>query len=134
MQWTVSFGRFDINTAVMTLSSFRVKSRKGHMDRVKRIYSFLAKFKHAAIRIRIEELDMTGLPIQAFNWEEFIYGKVKELLPTDAPKPLRKHVLTISYHDANLFHNVITGRSMTAILHFLNKTPIDWYSKKQATA
>jgi hypothetical protein len=22
---------------------------------------------------------------------------------------------------------------MTGILHFMNKTPIDWYSKKQAT-
>jgi hypothetical protein len=28
---------------------------------------------------------------------------------------------------------MVTGRSVTAILHFLNQTPIDWYSKKQAT-
>ena len=35
--------------------------------------------------------------------------------------------------DANLFHDVITGRSVTAVLHLINKTPIDWYSKKQAT-
>ena len=26
-----------------------------------------------------------------------------------------------------------TGRSVTGILHFFNKTPIDWFSKKQAT-
>jgi hypothetical protein len=37
------------------------------------------------------------------------------------------------YQDANLYHDIITGRSVTAILHFLNKFPIDWYSKKQAT-
>ena len=30
-------------------------------------------------------------------------------------------------------HNVVTGRSVTGILHLLNKTPIDWYSKKQST-
>ena len=41
--------------------------------------------------------------------------------------------MTISYHDANLFHIVITRRSVTGIFHFLNKTPIDLYSKKQAT-
>jgi hypothetical protein len=35
--------------------------------------------------------------------------------------------------DANLYHNVLTGRSVTGVLHFLNGTPIDWYSKKQAT-
>jgi hypothetical protein len=27
----------------------------------------------------------------------------------------------------------MTGRSVTGILHFLNKTTIDWYSKTQAT-
>jgi hypothetical protein len=37
------------------------------------------------------------------------------------------------YQDVNLYHDIITGRSVTAILHFLNKFPIDWYSKKQAT-
>jgi hypothetical protein len=39
------------------------------------------------------------------------------------------------YVDANLFHGLITGRSVTGILHLVNKTPIDWYvySKKQAT-
>ena len=56
-----------------------------------------------------------------------------ELTPEDAPTLLRKHVITISYHDANLFHNVITGRSVTGVLHMLNKTPIDWHSKKQST-
>ena len=32
-----------------------------------------------------------------------------------------------------MFHDWVTGRSVTGILHFLNKTPIDWYAKKQAT-
>ena len=30
-------------------------------------------------------------------------------------------------------HDVIMGRSVTGILHLANKTPIDWYSKKQST-
>ena len=32
MQWAVSIGRLDITTAVMTLSSFRVAPRKGHLE------------------------------------------------------------------------------------------------------
>jgi hypothetical protein len=28
---------------------------------------------------------------------------------------------------------MLTGHSVTGILHLMNKTPIDWYSKKQAT-
>ena len=35
--------------------------------------------------------------------------------------------------DANLFHDALSGRSVTGILHMMNATPIDWYSKKQAT-
>jgi hypothetical protein len=62
-----------------------------------------------------------------------IYGSTKEDTPIDAPTPLGKHVVTISYVDANLLHCLITGRSVTGILHFLNGTPIDWYSKKMAT-
>jgi hypothetical protein len=35
--------------------------------------------------------------------------------------------------DANLFHDALTGRSVTGILHLVNATPVEWYSKKQAT-
>ena len=36
--------------------------------------------------------------------------------------------------DANLNHCLATGKSLTGCLHFVNKAPVDWYSKKkQAT-
>ena len=38
-----------------------------------------------------------------------------------------------TYVNANLYHDLISGRSVTGILHFVNGTPIDWYSKRQAT-
>ena len=41
--------------------------------------------------------------------------------------------MTISYHDTNLFHNFITRRSVTGVIHVLNKNPIDCCSKKQST-
>ncbi|KAG7345262.1 reverse transcriptase RNA-dependent DNA polymerase [Nitzschia inconspicua] len=62
-----------------------------------------------------------------------IYGDVEEMLPHDAPKPLGKTVVLAHYVDANLYHDWITGRSVTGILSLLNQTPIDWYSKKQST-
>ena len=133
LQWAVSLRRLDITTAVMTMSSFRVEPREGHIERLKRIYGCLLRFKCGTIRIRPEEPDMSDLPERIYDWEESVYGKVSEVLPTDAPEPLGKFAVTISYHDANLYHNVLTGRSVTGILHLVNKTPIDWYSKKQAT-
>ena len=38
------------------------------------------------------------------------------------------------YDDANLYHDILTGRSVTRVLHFLNKNPIDCFPKKQATS
>jgi hypothetical protein len=54
-------------------------------------------------------------------------------MPHDAPTPLGKYVRITHFVDANLFHDKLTGRSVTGILDFINQTPIDWYSKKQAT-
>jgi hypothetical protein len=54
-------------------------------------------------------------------------------MPTDAPEPLGNFVTLTHYVDANLMHDIVTGRSVTGILHLVNKTPFDWYSKKQPT-
>ena len=133
LQWAVSIGRFDIHTAVMTLSGFRVAPRRGHLDRAKRVCGYLSKMKHAAIRIRTGEPDYSDIPNFEYDWAKSIYGDVKECKPHDAPKPLGKFVTLTHYVDANLMHDLTTGRSVTGILHLINKTPIDWYSKKQAT-
>jgi hypothetical protein len=39
-----------------------------------------------------------------------------------------------SFFDANLYHDMISGKSVTGILHLFNQTPIDWFSKLQSTA
>jgi hypothetical protein len=133
LQWLISIGRFDIMTAVMTMSAFRAAPRKGHLDRVKRIFGYVSKMRNAAIRFRTEEPDLSDLPVFEYDWSKSVYGEVKEVLPHDAPKALGKPVVSVHYVDANLMHCMATGKSVTGILHFLNKTPIDWYSKKQAT-
>jgi len=38
-----------------------------------------------------------------------------------------------SYFDANLYHDIISGKAVTGILHLFNQTPIDWFSKLQST-
>ena len=51
----------------------------------------------------------------------------------DIPKPLGKRVITTTFLDANLLHDIVTGKSVTAVLHFVNTTPTDWFLKRQAT-
>jgi hypothetical protein len=97
------------------------------------MYGYIAKMKHGGIRFRTHEPDFSNLPDQSFDWLRSVYGRVKEIKPTDAPKPLGKYVVTHSYVDANLMHDLVTGRALTGVLHFMNATPIDWYCKRQAT-
>ena len=88
--------------------------------------------KHATIHFRTHQIDYSDINDVEQDWYS-VYGNVTELLPNDAPTPLGKQVVLTHYVDANLFHDVLTGRSVTGILHMLNATPIDWFSKKQAT-
>ena len=94
----------------MTLESFRAETKNFYLNHCKIVISYLAKFKWATISIRTEEPYLSSMPTTPYDWEESTCGNAKELCPYDAPAPLEKHVLTISYHDANLFHNVTTRR------------------------
>jgi hypothetical protein len=131
MQWAISIGHFDIAVHVMTMSSFRASPRRGHLERVKHMVGYLSKFCFAELRILTEEPDFSDIEVAEYDWSKSVYGNVGEAVPKDAPEPLGKPVTTTHYQDANLYHDIITGRSVTAIFHFLNKFPINWYSKKQ---
>jgi hypothetical protein len=89
--------------------------------------------KEGRIRVLTNELDYSDYQDPEYNWSSSVYEDVKEIIPTDIPEPKGKYVTLSHYFDANLYHDMVTGRSVTAILHFLNQTPMDWYLKKQAT-
>jgi hypothetical protein len=110
---------------VMTLSGFRTTPRIGHLDRAKCVYGYLYKMKYAMIRDQTERARPTILIFRNRISTEVEF--------TNAPEPLGKYVTLTHYVDANLFHDIITGRFVTGILHLVNKTQIAWYYKKQAT-
>jgi hypothetical protein len=132
LQWAVTLGRIEIATAVMTMSSFRAAPRKGHLERLMRIFGFLRNFKGSSIKFRTGMPDYSMYPEDHYDWK-YVYGNVYEELPTDMPESRGKPVLITAFVDANLYHNKVTGRAVTGILMLLNKTPIDWYTKKQNT-
>ena len=133
LQWLISLGRFDIAVHVMSLSRFRAQPRKGHLDRAKRIVGYLLFLPDGAIRFRTGEPDFSYLKDQEYDWTRSVYSGACEQIPHDIPKPLGKHVQTTHYVDANLHHDLATGKAVTAVLHFLNQTPIDAYTKRQST-
>ena len=68
LQWLVTLGRFDIHSQVTTMSRFRAAPRQGHMDGLKRIYSYAIRTKDYTIRFRNDQPDYSFLPGQDFDW------------------------------------------------------------------
>ena len=66
----------------------------------------------------------------------YIWWGAKEEIPKDAPVPLGKPVVTTTYVEANLlvYYGMLTGKSVFGVLDVVNKTPTDWYAKKQGSA
>ena len=62
LQWLVSLGRFDIQTAVLSMLRFQAKPRIGHLGHVKQIYGYLASHDKGAIRVRTDIPDYLELP------------------------------------------------------------------------
>jgi hypothetical protein len=89
--------------------------------------------KEARILVLTNEPDYSDYQDPECNWSLSVYGDVKEIIPTDILEPKGNYVTLSHYFNANLYHDMVTGRSVTAIIHFLNQTLMDWYSKKQAT-
>ena len=131
LQWLVTLGRLDIATAVMSMSSFRAAPRIGHLHRLKRIFGYILKMKHATIRFRTSLPDHSQHCTTTYEWEKTFYRNAKELVASNIPKALGPKVVITTYVDANLCHDMLSGKSVTGIIHFLNKTPIHFYSKKQ---
>jgi hypothetical protein len=133
LQWTITLGRFDMGTSVMTMLGFWIAPREGHMKHLRRICGYLAHFSDGFMWIRMEKPDYSGLPDYDQDWLKSVYGNVKETLPKNCPEPRGKNICTTTCKDANLYHDMCAGRAATGVLHFINKMPINWYSRKQST-
>ena len=95
------------------------------------MHGYLAKIRNAVIRIRIEKPDYSDLLKFDYDWTRMVFGETEEYTCKDTSEPLEKEVVLTHFVDANLMHCMATRKSVTGILHMRNKTPIDWYSKKQ---
>ncbi|CAJ1964689.1 unnamed protein product [Cylindrotheca closterium] len=115
------------------MSSFRSTPRQGHLDQAKQICGYLLKMKNAAIRFQTGLPDYSDVTDPVYDWADSVYGCPTEQIPADAPTPLGKLVILTHYVDANLFHCMLTGRSVTGIVHLIIGSRIDAFSKKQAT-
>jgi hypothetical protein len=69
---------------------------------------------------------------QDATWKEF-YGDVQEEMPPNMPEPLGTPVCSLAMTDSDHASNVVTRRSHSGILIFINSALILAYCKKQNT-
>ena len=98
---------------------------------MKRIIGYICKFWHYKIRFQVDEPDYSNVSdIKNHGWEHTIYGKHLEDVPIDAsPLPLGKRIVLTHYFGASLMHDVLSGKAVTGVCTFYNKTPVDWFYK-----
>jgi hypothetical protein len=131
--WAVTLGRFDIQYATQMMSRFSMAPREGHLAAMKRVFGYLKKFPKGKIVVDPNYRDHSEFTVKSFdNWKDF-YPDACEELPPDMPTAFGKKARITVYVDADHAHDTVTRRSVTAILLFINNTPMQWYSKRQRT-
>ena len=132
-QWKISIGRFDTHIAFMSMLRYCNAPREGYLERVKRIYGYLCRFWHLKIRFQVDKPDYSNVPpIQDYDWGHIVYGKHEEDIAENLPDPLGKGIVLTHYFHASLMYDILSGKAVTGVCAFYNKTPIDWYYKQQA--
>ena len=135
LRWAVELGRVDMHHEVALMSQYSASPREGHMEAVYHIFAFLKT--HPRLNI---VLDPRPVPLDenAFSnvelsvWRDF-YGDMAEELPPKMPAPLGNTLDITGFVDSDHAGNVVTRRSHTGIINFLNNAPVIWFSKKQNT-
>jgi len=133
LRWAIELGRIDLAHIGATLAKFMATPRKGHMVAVLRIFACIKKYLKCQIVIDPHERDWSNLSWLSENWKEF-YPNVNEEMPINASKPAcGNSVQSNMFCDASHATNLMTRRSTTGIIIFLNGTPVTRYSKRQNT-
>ena len=135
LRWAVELGRVDIYVEVALLSQYLASPREGHLQAVYHIFSYLrrrpvAKMVFDPIDVSLDESAFHD--VETGGWYEY-YGHVSEELPPRMPVPLGKPVQMTCFVDSDHAGNLITRRSHTGIIIFVQNAPIIWYSKRQNT-
>ena len=63
LQWGITLVRFDVATAVMTMSKFQAAPRQGHLERVKLTCSHLCKHGTGCVRVQAGKPDLSDIPV-----------------------------------------------------------------------
>ncbi len=132
LRWAVEIARIDTSHSGATMARFMAAPRSGHLTGILRMFAYL-KF-HLRSKIVIDPFirDWSSKEWTQPDWKDF-YPDAQEIIPDNAPEPRGKPVQINLFVDASHATCLMSRRSTTGVIIFLNGTPIKWYSKRQNT-
>jgi hypothetical protein len=95
------------------LGRYSCAPRQGHLTHLRRIIGYLKKFPYGAIRFRTGIPDHSQHTLPNHEWLYTVYGDAGEELPSNMPPPKGKPIRTSTYKDANFYHDLTTGRTVS---------------------
>ena len=134
LRWAVELGRIDMFHEVSIMSQYQASPRIGHLEGLYHVFAYLknhldwGRIAYDPVLPPIDERAFAG----DIDWTDF-YGDVVEELPPKMPEPLGKAVTISAFVDANHAGNVVTRRSHSGIIIFVQNAPIVMFSKRQNT-
>jgi hypothetical protein len=133
-RWAIELGRIDIFHEVSVLSQYQANPRSGHLETLYHVFAYLkSHLDMGRIAYDSKTLDVDESVFEHdVDWTEF-YGDVEEELPRNMPVPRGNMVIISAFVDANHAGNVVTRRSHTGILIYVQNSPTIWFSKRQNT-
>ena len=130
LRWLVELGRIDIAAEVSMLAGFLAGPREGHVEAMLHLFAYLKLHERSRLIMDLSYIELGDEPTS--DWSGFYPGATEEV-PPDAPEPLGKAVQMTVFVDSDHAGDLLTRRSRTGVLIYLNRAPISWYSKKQTS-
>jgi hypothetical protein len=132
MRWACELGRIDMAHTGATMAKFMAAPREGHIVGLVKAFAYLKKHLRSKIVVDPIPRDWSDLEWETGDWREF-YPDAEESIPDSIPEVRGRAVQINLFVDSAHATCLVSRRSTTGIVIFLNGTPVLWYSKRQNT-
>ena len=137
LNWIMQIGRIDIAYATISLARFVAAPRRTHLLHALHIFAYLKSYPN--VRTVVDSSD----PIYEYGEEhlnaniqkkmEKFYPEASEEIDRRLPTPLYPELQTTVFVDSDHAHDKVTRRSVTGIIIFVGRTPVQAISKRQSS-
>ena len=122
LRWIVELGQVDIRLEVSMMSSHLAMPREGHLEQVLQIFSHLKKYHNTELVFDPSDPVIDESQFEQHDWTASEFGHIegKEELPGNMPEPRGMGFQILAKVDADDASDMVTHRSRTGFLVFLN--------------